>query len=97
MRGNPLIINSDDILINKPNAQEMELEDLIYLPAGQQPPVNLISGQPVQQEPEFEITHYWPWMSLPQWTPAMPQFPKLTTLRENLGWSCRGGLRQYLR
>ena len=32
MRGNPLIINIDDIHINKPNAQEMELEDLIYLP-----------------------------------------------------------------
>ena len=37
MRGNPLIINIDDIHINKPNAQEMELEDLIYLPTNQQP------------------------------------------------------------
>ena len=54
MRGNPLIINSDDILLNKPNAQEIELEDLISLPASQQPPVTTISEQPLQ--PEVEIT-----------------------------------------
>ena len=56
MRGNPLIINSDDILLNKPNAQELELEDLISLPASQQPPVTTISEQPLQPEPEAEIT-----------------------------------------
>ena len=56
MRGNPLIINSDDILLNKPNAQEIELEDLISLPASQQPPVTTISEQPLQPEPEVEIT-----------------------------------------
>ena len=34
MRGNPPMIDTDDILINKPNAQEIEL----YFPAGQQEP-----------------------------------------------------------
>ena len=52
MRGNPLIINSDDVLLNKPNAQEIELEDLISLPASQQPPVTSSPEQPLQQEGE---------------------------------------------
>ena len=56
MCGNPLIINSDDILLNNPNAQEIELEDLISLPASQQPPVTTISEQPLQLELEVEIT-----------------------------------------
>ena len=37
MRGDPLIIDIDDIHINKPNAQEMKLEDLMYIPNNQQP------------------------------------------------------------
>ena len=37
MRGDPLIMDIDDIHINKPNAQEMELEDLIYIPNNLQP------------------------------------------------------------
>ena len=52
MRGNPLIINRDDILINKPNAQEIELEDLISLPASQQQPVTTITQQSLQPEDE---------------------------------------------
>ena len=49
MRGNPLIIDTDDIHINKPNAQEMELEDLIYLPTSQQPSVTTSPGQSTQK------------------------------------------------
>ena len=36
MLGNPLIIDMEDIHINKSNVQEMELEDLIYIPNNQQ-------------------------------------------------------------
>ena len=51
MKGNPLIIDIDDIHTNKPNAQEMELEDLIYLPTSQQPTATTSLGQSTQKQP----------------------------------------------
>ena len=37
MRGDPFIIDIDDTHINKPDAQEMKPEDLMYIPNNQQP------------------------------------------------------------
>ena len=49
IRGNPLIIDIDDIHTNKPNAQEMEPEDLIYLPTSQQPSATTSLGLSTQE------------------------------------------------
>ena len=51
MKGNPLIIDSDDTHTNKPNAQERELEDLIYLPTSQQPSATTSLGQSTLKQP----------------------------------------------
>ena len=56
MSGNPLIINSDDVLLNKPNDQEIEVENLISLPTNQQPPLTTTPEQSLQQEPEVVET-----------------------------------------
>ena len=60
--GNPLIVNSDDVLLNKPETEEVELEDLISLPARQQPPTVINSRQADQSSektlnycPETEV------------------------------------------
>ena len=55
MQGNPLIINSDDVLLNKPSiVPEFEEENFTFLPTNQQPPASTTSGQLLQPEPELE-------------------------------------------
>ena len=45
MQGNPLIINSDDVLLNKPSVAPEFEENFTFLPTKQQPPASTISGQ----------------------------------------------------
>ena len=55
MQGNPLIINSDDVLLNKPSiVPEFEEENFTFLPTNRQPPASTTSGQLLQPEPEVE-------------------------------------------
>ena len=57
MRRKPLIINSDDVLLNKPGIlPEIEEENLTFLTTNQQPPVTTTSEQLLQPEPEVETT-----------------------------------------
>ena len=52
MQGNPLIINSDDVLLNKPSVAPEFEENFTFLPPKQQPPASIISSQSSQPESE---------------------------------------------
>ena len=53
MQGNPLCINTEDILLHKPETDELRVEHLLSLPERHQPPVT----QPAEQaDPEVERT-----------------------------------------
>ena len=54
MQGNPLIINSDDVLLNKPSVAPEFEENFTFLPTKQQPPASTTSGQLLQPGPEAE-------------------------------------------
>ena len=53
MHGNPLVLNLDDVLLHKPDTDEIRVEHLISLPEHHQPPVRQPPGQ---TEPEVERT-----------------------------------------
>ena len=52
MQGNPLITNSDDVLLNKPSVAPEFEENFTFLPIKQQPPASTISGQLSQPRSE---------------------------------------------
>ena len=78
MRGDPLIIDNDDTYINKPNTQEMELEDLTCIRDNQQLLIRPAVPDRHGREREKETTKPL------HWTQAMPQPPNTTTIRTRL-------------
>ena len=55
LEGNSLIINSDDVLLNKPGVDPEYEENFTFLPSKQQPPASIISNQSSQPELEAGV------------------------------------------
>ena len=55
LEGNSLIINSDDVLLNKPGDDPEYEEHFTFLPSKQQPPASIISNQSSQPELEAGV------------------------------------------
>ena len=88
MHGNPLVINLDDILLHKPDTDEIQVEHLISLPEHHQPPVSQPTEQTeteVERPPPAEQTATTQDASPPG---DPPPAPCLTIMTVRLTWSC---------